>query len=217
MQNLDLWDKITELILFLEDAKQNLLPQILDDAERVIEFRSDLRSRINVISELCNRELGVKINYFIMFPLVVFSDELISVFFAENNVNWPKMQKEIFNIQNGGEKFYELLEQILDQPTYPREVYQLNYLILQYGFKGQLMDNDIKKTRTYYTGKLEEILKNFASPENGNGDKLKIHADRISFWELFKENFVKFYFFPLLIILCIVYCAAIWVLNLVLR
>ncbi|MCP3966196.1 MAG: DotU family type IV/VI secretion system protein [Lentisphaerae bacterium] len=217
MIKLDIWDKITELFLFLEESKSTLLPEILNDAEKVIEFRSNLRARINVLSEMCDKELGVKTNYFILFPIIVFCDEIISIFFAENNVNWPKMQKEIYDIQDGGEKYYELLEQTLEQPTFPELVYQLNYLILQYGFKGQLVDSNIKKTRNYYISKLEAILKTFHIPEEASKQSMKIFSDKISFWELVKENCIKYYFLPAAFVVLVFYVSTIWVLNLVLR
>ena len=197
MKNIEIWKKFITLSDYFDQYRIGQLEQIIADADKIIEFRSELRLKINDLAETCKEMLGVKVSYYIIFPVVVYCDEIISLFFAENNISWPKMQKEVYGIENGGEKFYELLDQIIEQPTYPEIVYQVYYWLLSSGFKGVLIDETQKSVR-FYKNKLKELLKTYYSPESIElEDRQMLHVEKISTYELIKVYLQKYSFIPL--------------------
>ena len=198
MKNLEIWKKFIDLSNYFDQYKQGELEQIISDADKIIEFRSNLRIKINELSDVCKDNLGVKVAYFLIFPVVVYCDEVISLCFAKNNISWPKMQKEIYGIENGGEKFYELLDQIIEQPTYPEIVYQVYYWLLAAGFQGVLID-ETKKSAVYYNNKLKDLLRTYYKPEQVKLDQCKLlKTEKISTFELFKVYLFKYAILPLI-------------------
>ena len=158
MKTNQIWKQIVKLFLFLEESKKHKLEENIQDANKIIDFRSDLRNKISDIQDLSLKILGTKLSYYLIFPIVVYCDEILSNYFAYKGVDWPKMQLEIYNLEDGGERFFEITEQIIENPIYPEIIYQLYYMILKTQYKGKLIDA-IKKDRQYYLKKIEEILK----------------------------------------------------------
>ncbi|QSH42123.1 DotU family type IV/VI secretion system protein [Lentisphaerota bacterium ZTH] len=211
MKKLELWQLLTDLLFFLENARRSSLIEGLEDAEKIIEFRSDLRKKINILQRCCEKEYGAKTSYYIIFPIVVFCDETVSMFLAQNSVEWPKMQKEIFNTQDGGEKFYELLEQVLQNPTYPEVVYQFNYLILKAGYKGKLVDDTGQQSRDEYLTKLEKLLSKYISPSSTDSKEYAYNSDSITFRGLLKTICRKHFYLPIIAGLAVIYMISLWV------
>jgi type VI protein secretion system component VasF len=210
MNNLTYWKKFTDLLFYLEEAGKTLLPENISDADVIIEFRGNLRQMINSIEEICEEKYGTKTTYYILFPIVVYCDEIISRIFAENNISWPKMQKEIYNIEDGGEKIYELIDQLIEQPTFPEIVYQTNYIILKTDFKGKLIDESAQKSKSYYLKNMEKLLINNLREHSDSSEKKWTAFKTPS--EKFKEYFKKYFYVPTLGGVGIIYLITIFIL-----
>ncbi|MCP3965279.1 MAG: DotU family type IV/VI secretion system protein [Lentisphaerae bacterium] len=217
MKKLELWQMLTDLLFFLESARRSSLIEGLEDVEKIIEFRSDLRKKINTLQQACEKEYGAKTTYYIIFPIVVYCDESVSMFLAQNSVNWPKMQKEIFNTQDGGEEFYELLEQVLQHPTYPELVYQVNYLILKAGYKGKLVDDTGQQSRDGYLTKLEKLLSKYIKPVTNESAEYDPDSDSITFRGIMKAICRKHFYIPIAAGLAVIYLVSLWVIAAMVR
>ena len=84
-------------------------------------------------------------------------DELIQTnFLRAMQLSWPLLQKELFQIDNAGEVFYEILDDILIKPQTPLFIYEVYYFCMRYGFRGRYEGNPVKVTE--YLKKLQARL-----------------------------------------------------------
>ena len=210
MKNIIIWQKSIKLSNFLDNIRNHQLKNIINDAEKIIEFRGTLQNYINDLSNTAMQILGVKTAYYINFAVVAFCDEVISVMFARNDLSWPKLQKDIYDIENGGEQFYTLLDQIIEQPTFPKIVYQIYYYLLCDGFKGVLID-ETKKSKFFYISKLKELLDSLYEPninsENENFQHYKQHikVQNYTRWRILNLYSRKYYIVPMILIIISAY------------
>ncbi|UDQ98174.1 DotU family type IV/VI secretion system protein [Lentisphaerota bacterium WC36G] len=206
MKNIIIWQKFIKLNNFLDKVRANQLKSVINDAEKIIEFRGQLQNYINDLSNTSMQILGVKTAYYINFAVVAFCDELISVLFARNELSWPKLQKDMYDTENGGEQFYSLLDQIIEQPTFPIIVYQVYYYLLNDGFKGVLVDES-KKSQFFYVSKLKELLESFFTPntnsEHENFERYKRHikVQNYTRWRILNLYSRKYYIIPMSLII----------------
>ncbi|MCP4176318.1 MAG: DotU family type IV/VI secretion system protein [bacterium] len=210
MDNLLFWKNFTDLLFYLDEVKNNILPESISDAEEIIDFRGNLRLKVNSIQDICEDLHGTKTTYYITFPIVVYCDEFISKIFAESSLTWPKLQKEIYNTEDGGEKIYELIDQLIEQPTFPEIVYQTNYVILKTDFKGKLVDENTQKTKAYYLKKIENLLVSYQRHNVSVADVApNIYKTP---YEKLKEYSRKYYYIPAIGAVGIIYLSAILIL-----
>lgn len=132
MKNI-LWDSVYQV--FHEVAKEG--PNLLE-AERLI----DLRKRLRVKLDFLRSQLAVQLNereiYYVLFPIVIYLDEIIQAkMLPGERVEWIPLQKEIYEIDTGGDLFYTVLDDLLRKPdTYPF-IYEVFYFCLSDGFVGR--------------------------------------------------------------------------------
>ena len=84
-------------------------------------------------------------------------------FLDVNQAAWPPLQKELFQVDDAGDMFYESLEEILSKPQTLPFIYEVYYFCLNYGFKGRYNDNALKINE--YMKKLKAKIA-AAIPEN---------------------------------------------------
>ncbi|GIW70586.1 MAG: hypothetical protein KatS3mg102_0128 [Planctomycetota bacterium] len=128
------------------EAKAELgLRRAFVDVDRLVTLRHELRGRLDQLKTRLAERLTERESYLVLFPLVIFIDETVHKrFLAGSDVQWPPLQKELFQIDNGGEAFYEVLDDLLRKPdTFPF-VYEIYYLCLSDGFRGRYHDNPSK-------------------------------------------------------------------------
>lgn len=113
--------------------------------EDIIEVRADLRNQLDILKIVLSDLHNERETYMILFPVVAHIDEII-----QNNVlstvemSWPPLQKELFQIENAGEVFYEILEDIINKNQTPNSIYEVYYFCLHYGFRGRYENNPAK-------------------------------------------------------------------------
>ncbi len=86
-------------------------------------------------------------------PIIYFCDEYIAKKFPDNNL--PKLQESILNCNNGGDRFFKLLEQELVNNS-DVLVYKLYLLLLRNDFRGRYAEDELKILD--YINKLSEII-----------------------------------------------------------
>ncbi len=117
--------------------------------EDIIPLRAEIRNKLNFLKAKMAENLNDREAYLVIFPIVIYFDEMVqSKIFESQHIVWPPLQKELFQIDNGGEVFYETIDDILRKPETIPLVYQVFYFCLSDGFRGQHSEN-VSKIEEY--------------------------------------------------------------------
>ncbi len=109
----------------------------------LVEVRSKLRNKLDLLKAQLAEHLTEREVFLVLFPLVVLFDELVQNRFVAGGGggSWPPLQSELFKIDDGGEVFYNTLDDLLRKPDTLPFVYEVFYLCLSLGFRGRYTDN----------------------------------------------------------------------------
>jgi type IV/VI secretion system ImpK/VasF family protein len=112
----------------------------------LVELRSKLRTRLENLRSLISGQHSEREAYFVLFPLIAHCDELIRHQLLESkNLEWPPLQQELYQVVDGGDLFFELLDNVLGKPETLPLIYEVYYFCLKDGFCGR------------YTGKSDSL------------------------------------------------------------
>jgi len=140
-----------------EPLQTDAVPAEIPAIEDLVNVRSELRTKLDFLKAALEEQYSERDTYLILFPIVAQIDELIQTNFLEAmQTSWPLLQKELFQIDNAGEVFYEILDDILLKPQTPLFIYEVYYFCLDYGFRGRYESNPVKLTD--YIKKLQTKL-----------------------------------------------------------
>lgn len=149
---LDLWHIIVtttlEVRLLLDNALATTLigtaigapPPPLSAAVRS-RLRAELLAQLSELktglrSQLSEKEVGM-----VLLPLVIHIDELVMRRLTEDEQTlWPLLQRELFDLQNGGEVFYDFIQERLAMPSTPSLLFDVLYFCLSDGFCGKFAE-----------------------------------------------------------------------------
>ena len=125
--------------------------------EDIVRIRARIRTKLNFLQAKLAETLLERDCYLIIFPIVAYFDEYIQANYLNNSHRfWPSLQKELFQIDEGGELFYETLDDILRKPQTLPLIYEVFYFCLNHGFRGKYNDNLVKINE--YLKKLREKI-----------------------------------------------------------
>ncbi len=117
----------------------------------------ELRSKLESLREHLNQELTENETYLVMFPLVLLCDEMVMSRLAkEQQTRWSLLQSELFQINYGGDVFYDFVDERLDKHDTPPMVFEVLYFCLAAGFVGKFGESSGKVQR-YRTLLSEQI------------------------------------------------------------
>ncbi len=136
-----------------DDVKEENFTDNTDFVNARKEIRKQFEDlRIKLLEYLSEQE-----SYQVLFPLVVHFDEIVRArFLKEKQLRWPLLQKEFYDIDNGGELFYDNLNSILRKPQTSEFIFEVNYFCLKNGFQGKYVDDPVKIKE--YLKKLEKKI-----------------------------------------------------------
>jgi type VI protein secretion system component VasF len=103
----------------------------------LVVLKAKVRDRLHLLKNALASTYAEEDTHAILFPIVVYFDELVRFVSRDVAIRWETLQGEIYNTESGGEEFYKYLEQI-KAPTLAIEVY---YYCLQDGFEGMHADD----------------------------------------------------------------------------
>ena len=133
--------------------KQNRKDMARDDEsvivtpDDMIRIRAELRTQLDFLKATLAEQYSERDTYTVLFAVVAQIDELIQTNFLRTlNLSWPLLQKELFQIDNAGEVFYEILDDILPKPQTNTFIYEVYFFCLRYGFRGRYENNPVKIT-----------------------------------------------------------------------
>ena len=115
----------------------------------LVSIRSELRTQLDFLKATLSEQYSERDTYLILFPVVAQMDEVVlGQFLGRVHSGWPSLQKELFQIDNAGEVFFEILDDILLKPQTSLFIFEVYYFCLNYGFRGRHQDNPVK-IKTY--------------------------------------------------------------------
>jgi type IV/VI secretion system ImpK/VasF family protein len=124
----------------------------------IVRIRAELRTQLDFLKAALSEQYSERDTYLILFAIVAQIDELIQTnFLRAMNISWPLLQKELFQIDNAGEVFYEILDDILPRPQTHAFIYEVYYFCLRFWFRGRYESNPAKISE--YIKKLQARLK----------------------------------------------------------
>jgi len=139
------------------DAIESDVSTIDVSGDDIVRIRAELRTQLDFLKAKLAEQYSERDSYLVLFPIVAQIDEVIQVNFLRTmQASWPLLQKELFQINNAGEVFYEILNDIFMKPQTPVFIYEVYYFCLSYGFRGRYESNPVKITE--YLKKLQTKL-----------------------------------------------------------
>jgi len=139
----------------------------------LVEVRAKLRSKLDILKAQLAENLTEREVFLVLFPLVVLFDELVQNRFVAGGGggSWPALQSELFKIDDGGEVFYNTLDDLLRKPDTLPFVYEVFYLCLSLGFRGRYSDNLTKINE--YKHKIETKIPQPVIPRSATLDETR--------------------------------------------
>lgn len=110
----------------------------------IVKLRADLRQRLKNLEDKLSADLPEREVFYALFPIVVYTDELVRSAVHDRAAQWPALQFELYNIENGGEVFYKKLDELLAKNETEPLIFEIFYFCLKDGFLGQWQDNPMK-------------------------------------------------------------------------
>ena len=166
---LDLWNAIialrTDIASLLERTLSSAsATQVKDraavptiDEEVLVRLRNELRNKLDGLKDSLGRDLSENEVYLAMFPLVLLCDEMVmSSLPKQQQTLWFLLQSELFQINYGGDVFYEFVDERLAKPDTPTLVFEVLFYCLSAGFVGKFGADGGKVQR--YKGLLSERI-----------------------------------------------------------
>jgi type VI protein secretion system component VasF len=168
-------------VMKTQQLKVEGLRAAFDQTEDMLSARGAIRARLDVLKASLSATLNEREVYLVLFPVVVFSDEMVKNKFPEKAASWPPLQKELFRIDNGGEVFYETLDDLLRKPDTLPFVYEVYYFAINYGFRGKYADNLAKINE--YKAKVEaKIPLPKVDARRARAGTEAVHAEKSPYW-----------------------------------
>ena len=145
-----------------EDALNTEADVTPREMEDLVKVRVDIRTQLDFLRAKLSENLRERDSYLVIFPIVAYFDEIIQTnFLAESRTGWPPLQKELFQIDDAGELFYETLDDIMLKPQTLPFIYEVYYFCLSSGFRGKYGNNPVKVTE--YLKRLRDKIPSSAS------------------------------------------------------
>ncbi len=139
--NYDLWKMIgafNSALSPLREAHAQSKTAMID----LVELRSQLRSQLDKLRAVITDQYSERDAYFVIFPLTAHCDEIVKILILDiQHLEWPPLQQELYQVEDAGDLFYELLDNALTKPETLPLVYEVYYFCLQDGFCGRYSGN----------------------------------------------------------------------------
>ncbi|XXF80703.1 DotU family type IV/VI secretion system protein [Myxococcaceae bacterium GXIMD 01537] len=103
----------------------------------IVALRAELRSRLVRLKARLAETLTEREVYYALFPLVIYTDELAQSATSGRAGAWPPLQRELYEIDNGGELFYSSIDILLKREETSPLIFEVFHLCLNDGFLGQ--------------------------------------------------------------------------------
>lgn len=128
-----------------------------DEGYDIVEVRAEIRTQLDFLRVKLAEQFTERDCYLVVFSIVAYFDEHVQTsYLDENQMSWPPLQKELFQVDDAGEVFYDIVDDILRKPQTLPFIYEIYYFCLSKGFRGKYVDNPVKINE--YMKKLQEKI-----------------------------------------------------------
>ena len=114
-------------------ADYNSVPEAHD----IAALRIQIRERLTWLRAQLGEDLSAREAFHILFPLVIHIDELTAVALGPRASDWRSLQMEFFDIDDGGEHFFQKADELLGKDDTHPLVFEVYYFCLDDGFVGR--------------------------------------------------------------------------------
>jgi len=150
----NVWEEISGI----NDLLVSLREQVAADSVDLVALRSGLRSHLDRLRAIVTGQYSERDAYFVLFPLTAHCDEIIKSLLLEmKHLQWPPLQQELYQVNDAGDIFYELLDQLLSKPDTPQLIFAIYFFCLNDGFRGRYVESGERISS--YVNKLREHIR----------------------------------------------------------
>ena len=111
----------------------------------LVEVRSKLRVQLEDLRKAITEQYSERDAYYVLFPVTAHCDELVKKLILDvHHLEWPPLQQELYQVDDAGDLFFELLDNALSKPETLFLVYEVYYFCLNDGFCGRYSINPDK-------------------------------------------------------------------------
>ena len=148
-----LWKKIAALfadmdrgILAFKQAGDVDGQAVIENPDtNILQVRDTVRKKLDQLRVDLSEFLTDQESYYVLFAIVIYIDEDIQINVLDKaQMSWPLLQKELFDIDDGGNLFYDTLDHILRKPEVSLFVFEVYYFCLKHGFQGRYITDPVK-------------------------------------------------------------------------
>ena len=107
-----------------------------DDGADPVQLRAEIRELLVSLKAQLNEHLTEREVYYCLFPLTIHFDEMVLRSLDAKVQRWAPLQKELFNIDNGGELFFGAIDALLQRDETLPLIFEVFLFCLQNGFRG---------------------------------------------------------------------------------
>jgi type VI protein secretion system component VasF len=167
------WKQISDLFLTMECRIDQLLIDDNTDTDdlignpenNILMVREGIRKQLDALRISFSEYFTEQESYYVLFAIIIHIDENIQTkVLDKTHLSWPLLQLEFYEIDDGGQLFYETLDHILKKPQTPLFIFELYYFCLKHGFTGRYVDDPVKIS-DYKKILSQKILVNEIEPE----------------------------------------------------
>ena len=148
-----------------KEPRQRAGGPVLADREDLARLRGELRKQLVALRAELGQMVTERECYLALFPIVLCLDEIIQTRYTSVEMSWPLLQREFYQVDKGGELFYDTLDELLGGMQHSPLILEVFYFCLSIGFKGKY--NGDEERIAAYMRKLRSKLEatGFASTE----------------------------------------------------
>lgn len=139
--NQNLWAMVVTINNLLTPLREADKPSAVAMVD-IVDLRSKLRAQMEDLRDAVTEQYSERDAYYVLFPLTAHCDEVVKKMIQDSQqLEWPPLQQEFYQVADAGDLFYELLDNALSKPEILPLVYEVYYFCLHDGFCGRYSVN----------------------------------------------------------------------------
>lgn len=152
-------------------ATQGTATMIISTPKAVLDgLRGDVRVKLDELRAELAQHLGEREVYQVLLPLVIYYDELVLRRLSPSEqTGWQLLQEELLQLNDGGDVFYDFIDERLASTDTPHLLFEVLYYCLSDGFLGRYADMPAKIAA--YKIKLAARIRLPKLPRSRNGPR----------------------------------------------
>lgn len=122
----------------------------------MVAVRAAIRKLLDGLRKRLAEQLSEREVYYCLFPMVIYIDEMVQFRLSSAASGWQPLQRELYKIDNGGELFYEGIDNLMSKPETLPIIFEVFYFCISSGFRGRYLSDPDKLK--YYRSMLSQRI-----------------------------------------------------------